>query len=195
MKKFRARYAHYKGLSKKQAESDLRQIITRKGRIDPEFIRSWKGVLKKANKELEESGVFCLSECNNNILMWSHYADGHKGFCVEFERKPDNDLGDYDRTRKVRYGVEYPVASPLDPKAYDYKFFLKAANWKYEKEWRLLNERGNAAIPLSARISAIIFGLRMTARHKSEIRWILPGIQYRQCTKARNKFRLRIVDL
>ena len=27
----------------------------------------------------------CLSETYNNILMWSHYADNHKGFVIEYE--------------------------------------------------------------------------------------------------------------
>ena len=29
-------------------------------------------------------GVLCLSACDNSILMWSHYADEHKGFCIGF---------------------------------------------------------------------------------------------------------------
>ncbi|HGY1053520.1 TPA: DUF2971 domain-containing protein, partial [Aeromonas salmonicida subsp. pectinolytica] len=28
-----------------------------------------------------------LSRNNTNILMWSHYADSHKGFCIGFSRQ------------------------------------------------------------------------------------------------------------
>lgn len=34
---------------------------------------------------LNNSSVACFSECNTNFLMWSHYASGHTGICLEFE--------------------------------------------------------------------------------------------------------------
>ena len=195
VKKFLPRYARYRGLSMKQAEADLHRINARNGQIDPKFEKIWKNVLRQASKSLEDSGVFSLSEDCGNILMWSHYGDGHKGFCIEFERNPHNDLGDYDKTRKVKYRTEYPIISPLDLSAYDYKFFWKAAGWKYEREWRLVKKQGNVAVPLSAGISAVIFGLKMSSRHKSVIKEILPDIRYRQCMKMPNSFSVNIVDL
>ncbi|KNE87154.1 hypothetical protein PSTG_19467, partial [Puccinia striiformis f. sp. tritici PST-78] len=30
-------------------------------------------------------GIFCLSEKPDSELMWSHYADSHQGFVIEFE--------------------------------------------------------------------------------------------------------------
>jgi hypothetical protein len=36
----------------------------------------------------DDYGVLSLSAKNDNILMWSHYADYHKGFCIEFKRSP-----------------------------------------------------------------------------------------------------------
>ncbi|MBV9575704.1 MAG: DUF2971 domain-containing protein [Gammaproteobacteria bacterium] len=35
-------------------------------------------------------GILSLSSCNDSILMWSHYADFHKGFCIGFKT---NSLG------------------------------------------------------------------------------------------------------
>lgn len=29
--------------------------------------------------------VTCFSESNDDTLMWSHYAEGHTGFCVEYD--------------------------------------------------------------------------------------------------------------
>jgi hypothetical protein len=31
-----------------------------------------------------DKGVFCLSSDDRNILMWSHYAAKHKGFCIGY---------------------------------------------------------------------------------------------------------------
>ena len=30
-------------------------------------------------------GVACLTTNHDDMLMWSHYADGHRGFCLEFD--------------------------------------------------------------------------------------------------------------
>lgn len=38
----------------------------------------------RIKKMISEFGIYCLSEVNDEILMWSHYADNHKGFCIGF---------------------------------------------------------------------------------------------------------------
>ncbi|MBK7525892.1 MAG: DUF2971 domain-containing protein [Saprospiraceae bacterium] len=41
----------------------------------------------KMNEELTKifyGGVCSFTTNNNNILMWSHYANNHKGICLEF---------------------------------------------------------------------------------------------------------------
>ena len=65
---------------------------------------------KRLNNEIEDlfneydsniSGFFdrmiyigCLCTSYNHRLMWSHYADGHKGFCVEYDysKRKDEDI-------------------------------------------------------------------------------------------------------
>jgi len=38
--------------------------------------------------EVEKSqGILCLAKKANNPLMWGHYADSQKGFCVGFKEK------------------------------------------------------------------------------------------------------------
>ena len=49
---------------------------------------------------LYERGVCCFSEKKDDILMWSHYADGHKGFCLEFITPKHN------RDQEVIYNQE-----------------------------------------------------------------------------------------
>jgi hypothetical protein len=34
---------------------------------------------------LEGVKISCFSKGNDNLLMWSHYADGLRGFCIEFD--------------------------------------------------------------------------------------------------------------
>jgi hypothetical protein len=35
--------------------------------------------------ELDRMGLLCMSKKDDSILMWSYYADGHKGFCLIFD--------------------------------------------------------------------------------------------------------------
>ena len=36
----------------------------------------------KANIFSVTTGIFCLSEKKDNILLWAHYANAHKGVCL-----------------------------------------------------------------------------------------------------------------
>jgi hypothetical protein len=36
--------------------------------------------------------IFCLTKSYDNFLMWSHYAESHRGFCIEFEDYTDEEL-------------------------------------------------------------------------------------------------------
>src|SRR4051812_25795268 len=48
------------------------------------------GSLEQARADIKRYGVLSLSEINNDILMWSHYAGAHSGYCLQFERREDN---------------------------------------------------------------------------------------------------------
>ena len=48
------------------------------------FCESMNDSLQKNKDKLK---ICCFSEVDDNILMWSHYADSHKGLCLEFDTK------------------------------------------------------------------------------------------------------------
>ncbi len=192
---FLPRYQKFKRITDKQLEEEMQKMLDPKGRLDKKYEKIWAVLLHEADEQLSNSGVFCLSQNSSNILMWSHYADGHKGFCVEFVRNSQNDLGDYEKTRRVQYRSDYPTVSPLSPDAFDLKFFTKAKDWKYEKEWRLINEEGNVEEALPVDISAIIFGLNMPAPQRETIKNILSErqeIEYRKAVRIENEFKMKI---
>ena len=45
------------------------------------FKEQFSGVIEPI---LEKSGVLSLCATNDNVVMWSHYANGHKGICLKF---------------------------------------------------------------------------------------------------------------
>ena len=80
-------------------------------------------------------GVFCVAEQPDNLLMWSHYGDQHKGICLEF----DGQRWPCSIANRVRYSEQYPVINPTSPtRVADMRdmLFRKGIVWSYEMEWR-----------------------------------------------------------
>ena len=40
-----------------------------------------KKLLSNPNEHINRSGICCLTTRNDNLLMWSHYANSHTGLC------------------------------------------------------------------------------------------------------------------
>ncbi len=56
------------------------------------------------NEFLASKGVSCFSEVNDSLLMWSHYADSGKGFCLEFR----TDKSPFEELQQVHYAKKMP---------------------------------------------------------------------------------------
>jgi hypothetical protein len=100
------------------------------------------------------NGFSVLSLAGNPtaILMWSHYSDSHRGFCVEYDfgSLPADDL-----RRRLCYPVLYR-AKRTDATRYMakqdsgnfnnlfglYLCLLKKSDWAYEQEWRIIHQEG-----------------------------------------------------
>lgn len=89
-------------------------------------------------------GILSLSEDNDNILLWSHYADSHRGFTIEFNSQHeffDRKRGPKDELyhlRKVRYSNRTNEGKTLCDIDGDELLCSKSLQWQYEKEWRVL---------------------------------------------------------
>ena len=142
-----------------------------------------------------EYGVLSLSGKNDNILMWSHYADYHKGFCIEFKRSPGNPLGS---TQPVQYVKEYPCFNYFNDLPGDIakKIILtKADDWSYEEEWRGIQKANTQVRYTDDMITGIIFGLQMPDHHKREIYQVFKGsnhMVFYQAELMPRKFKLAI---
>lgn len=106
--------------------------------------------------------VSCFLEDIRSILMWSHYADYHKGFALEYDFKNNqNNIKLVDDIFPVMYSREPYNAKEIvsaymlqelgfDAKISDCNYWLKAvlykaSEWSYEKEWRLLKNRDDSS--------------------------------------------------
>lgn len=153
--------------------------------------------LKNHFEDSKRQGIFSLSEKPDQILMWSHYADNHTGFCVEFERS-DYELNflSHFMCQPVKYSKTYPdLHRVID--LWKINLYTKALEWSYETEWRLVFKRGNMIIPAPAPITGIIMGLKITDEHKNEIKRIVqrkPKVKLYQAERRNGEFALDIVE-
>lgn len=113
-------------------------------------------------------GSICLSRNSDSILMWSHYADKHKGLVVEFDIPSDTPILPVVYENKLTprqiqdvYGCTQNGFIPVA--------FSKHTDWEYEEEWRIAVDQGNRIGPLPGAIRSILFGLRMTEDAKRTI--------------------------
>lgn len=158
---------------------------------------------------LEQFGICSFSEVSNDILMWSHYSDGHQGFCLEFERSPDNMLQwarpvDYPNNDEFPY-VEYWRQNPNEQlEEFSKIVTTKSQHWSYEKEWRILDRpdqiseqyRGHIQSYPEIMLKGVIFGVRMPANKKQVIKEILVGrnVDLYEAQIVKNSFQIKVVS-
>ncbi len=85
--------------------------------------------------------ICCFSSTIHEDLLWAHYSDGHKGFCIQYNFKK---LGLMDDNVQLLFPVIYQAAPHITIEDLDsadgsllmYALTLKSDRWQYEKEWR-----------------------------------------------------------
>lgn len=86
-------------------------------------------------------GILSLAENWDNILMWSHYSEHHKGICIGFHEKKLRESLLFGKGGRVLYG-DYPQIYPEHTPGLDIGKFItqthhKSPHWGYENEYRL----------------------------------------------------------
>lgn len=91
------------------------------------------------NKIQRGIGVYCLTTVPDNILMWSHYANNHKGVCLEYCGL--NDF--FANAQKVAYADKRPIINAFSGEdnllMADKALLTKSSIWSYEEEWRMIS--------------------------------------------------------
>lgn len=121
--------------------------------IDIEYIEKQNQyVVNYLRKTLDRYGIFCASRRRDQLLMWSHYAEQHRGFVLEFTPNIEKD-SPLTLIRPVTYTTVRPLAyrTPADMikksltmsllestrSTVETLIYSKAKEWEYEEEERL----------------------------------------------------------
>jgi hypothetical protein len=183
----------------------LRQLFIDEGRPMPSE-EAWLEHIKinraEAERRFEEQAfhiksetrlqarICCFSEIHDSILMWSHYATKHAGYCLKINVEK---AGLKDHLIPVLYsnGNDFPKFRVQDIKLEDYRltFGHKHNGWKYEKEWRFICSGTDMEYPAEA-VESVYYGAESEEPLKSELRAAFPEATFMQSKVAQSSYRL-----
>jgi hypothetical protein len=102
------------------------------------------------NDAIKNHGAVCLSATESEPLLWSHYAEKHRGCCIAFEvaegehlkktipvDKPDEIFVDISRFIEIKRKAESQLAMEMTQHL-NRVMLSKYSGWNYEKEFRFL---------------------------------------------------------
>ena len=178
---------------------------------DPEGsqkILDWFALMDQKMAEMFDNMLLVGSLCTeyNNPLMWAHYSDSHKGFCVEY------DFSNIETECQLPLPVVYSkhivkmpwkyCMTPEGTKNPEFSAQLMQAVltkhdvWKYENEWRILlppNSDPNHNMP---KISCVYLGAFCSKENEQKIIDIAQGkFAVKRMSVDRGRFAFHCVDV
>jgi hypothetical protein len=176
------------------------KIFDQHGKFVPAERQRIDDEIKAFIQENRDSGVVCLAEANDIILMWAHYAASHTGICIEFERTPKSALGDAELCEPVKYDSKYPVIDlgkmllHRDGQTQNLMMRYKADCWAYEKEWRIIADKGNINCSLPGKITKVILGISIKPEFLAKVKDLCDkkGIPLAQAKKGSMEFKIEV---
>lgn len=128
-----------------------------------------------ADQQYDAFGICSLSALRDDLLMWGHYSGNHAGICVGIRTSVLWDAAQAVTARKMVLDLKEVNYPPMPPNINLFRamlseetdhimqfVFTKAANWSYEREFRLLLwDHPNHEFRFGPEVVAeLIFGLR-----------------------------------
>lgn len=147
-------------------------------------------------------GVHCFTPDGKHPLMWSHYADSHKGICLQF--RTSFDVRTFLAALPVDYCDEFPkYRIPEAPQEDAIAMTMrKGTAWSYEGERRIvLSAIASRLLPFAPRaLTGIILGTRFSPQHLPAIEELLreresrglPSVQIYEAKAEKTAYRLNV---
>lgn len=157
-------------------------------------------------------GVCCFTEKENliNVLMWSYYANSHKGISLGFDDKEiklehienfKNGCCIFEPSlKRVVYGNHKRCINPFDknrPNILDTNY-MKSKDWEYEKEVRIVSPKFGLHSFSKTNLKEIIFGIKTPLSLKESILEIVKNdkeysnVLIKSCVIASNELTMEV---
>jgi hypothetical protein len=186
-------------ISRLEKEKMLLNIRTEGKTNWSKFKSEQLGIFESAHKKtlanhLEKYRWCCFSQVSEEVqhpnlsrLMWSHYANGLRGFLVEFEKERlidslEGHLGEdvlispmtYDKLAPINFYDELATLVEDGSPTMGKLISLKSNDWKYESEFRIGAKSSIVQYDANV-ISRVIIGAKMNSRYKELLMSVLRG--------------------
>lgn len=184
--------------------------IEEKGPMEA-FFGKWEVYVEEYRKLTR---VFSLTERNDNPTMFSHYADGHKGMCLEFKYEAVPFFAQLD---KVGYFSEdkYPSVRYFQNDGTETNrildlahihYYTKSNDWNYEQEWRIVRQEDHEGECAHQKekfpehiLTGIVFGYRSSKEDRDLVRELTKNRSHKlrlmRAVREKRSFKLRIEQL
>lgn len=108
--------------------------------IDNFAINEYENLVNNAMKhKANKAGITCFTSREDDLLLWTHYANSHTGICLKFDVLKS--LETFALPIIVKYVNKYPEYNYIKDykdELIDFMFQTKSLDWEYENEYRIL---------------------------------------------------------
>ncbi len=174
-------------------------------RSDPSALRAAVISLSiSIQQEIAKRRIYCLTPLPDNVLMWSHYAENHKGVCLEFDTR----VRLFETALAVTYRKAYSALPPftLDPDLVLSSVVTKSDVWAYENEFRVLGlpnrnlglevELDGNYLAIGDALTGVILGCQADVPSMRKFfKGHAPDIPLYQAVRANDEYRLHVIRL
>lgn len=188
----------------------IEQVDSAKGKVLELIMSGMEEINSDINDIISKtSRIACFTEKAFNLPMWNHYANGHKGVCLEYSIDSIQNIQNTNRLFPVKYTEKLPdglllLKEQKSSNSVFLEYFLmhKLIDWHYESEWRLIYDIGawhndpnkvhfkffENAVPIKFALpSTVYLGAEISKTNENEIRkWCSEhsiSVQKMQCTE------------
>lgn len=177
---------------------------------DSERIRHYlKRVSTRWLQKTADFRICSFAATYEHPLLWAHYADAHRGICIEFDASSIDDFG---FALPIIYSATYPTFNVFKGSALQAIALLttKAAFWEYEKEYRLVgrepyNSWEGAKVHLKTfsfpkeRITGVILGCQIDSERRDLVKDWIGSLSHKvrvlQSTVSETKYELGFTEV
>lgn len=154
--------------------------------------------------------VCCYSRRNDVLLLWAHYAENHRGICLEYAVSEDDFRNQF---FPIKYSKVPPTLNKIARRPdgtlsinieREAEIFLtKSEDWAYEDEFRLIrfskypDGKGEKS-QIPGRLSAVYFGIRTDPSVVAMVNQLLSSwddVQLHQAALLSDQYALTFTDV
>ena len=190
------------------------QVSAKEPNLDYDTIKRMREVFSDPNhrkkimeqsrqKAVKSMGICCFTKGWNNILLWSHYTNSHKGVALKFNLNIDPHFFLVPGNVIYPSDNKYPIYNHLRDSYKDLliKLMITKSNiWSYEEEVRVMkNTSGNHTFKKEC-LAEVVFGVKCSESDIDHIKKLLfdkgyVNVSFKKAVLNDNEFSLKLVPI